>query len=234
NAGAERAKGYTAEEIIGSHFSIFYPPEAIAEGKPQRELQDAIRNGSVEDEGWRLRKDGSRFWANVVITALRDESGELVGFAKVTRDLTERRRGEEELQQSEERFRLLVDSVRDYAIFMLTPDGAVATWNEGAQRLKGYTADEIIGRHFSTFYPADVAASGFPQYELEFAERDGRFDDEGWRVRKDDSLFWANVIITARIDSTGSLIGYAKVKRELTERRQAEERAIAYARQMAE
>ena len=151
----------------------------------------------VEDEGWRVRKDGTQFWANVVITALRDPQGTLVGFAKVTRDLTERRRAEETLRLSEERFRLLVHSVKDYGIFMLDPDGRVASWNEGARRIKGYEAEEILGRHFSIFYPPAALASGLPQHELEVARAVGRFEDEGWRLRKDGSRFWANVVITA-------------------------------------
>ncbi|MEP7086774.1 MAG: PAS domain S-box protein, partial [Gemmatimonadota bacterium] len=152
NEGAQRLKGYTANEIIGRHFSIFYPPEDIASGKPPMELEVAIREGRFEDLGWRLRKDGSLMWANVIITALFDDAGTHVGFAKVTRDLTDRRAAEESLRASEERFRTLVQSVKDYAIFMLDPNGIVASWNEGARRIKGYAADEIIGRHFSTFY----------------------------------------------------------------------------------
>jgi len=233
NSGAERFKQWKAEEIIGTHFSVFYPPEDIAAGKPQRELRDAASKGSVEDEGWRMRKDGTRFWANVVISALRNKDGELLGFAKVTRDLTEKREGAELLRDSEERFRLLVQSVRDYAIFMLDPNGRIATWNEGAQRIKGYAASEIIGKHFSVFYPHDVAASGYPQHELRVATRTGRFEDEGWRVRKDGSFFWASVVITA-LYKENRLVGFAKVTRDLTERRQAQERALADARRVAE
>jgi len=233
NAGAQRLKGYRSEEIIGRHFSTFYPPEDVASGKPAWWLNAAVRDGRVESEGWRVRKDGTRFWANVVITALRDETGTLVGFAKVTRDLTERRAAEERLRQSEERFRLIVQSVRDYAIFMLDPGGHIASWNTGAQRLKGYRPEEIIGRHFSTFYPPDDVAAGKPAWELEVAVRDGRVEDEGWRVRKDGTRFWANVVITALRDETGTLVGFAKVTRDLTERRAAEERAIADARRIA-
>src|SRR5689334_23483059 len=152
NAGAQRFKGYTAEEAIGKHFSIFYPRELVAEGFPEFELRTATNTGRFEDEGWRIRKDGSRFWANVVITALRDRDGKLTGFAKVTRDLTERREAEEALRESEERFRLLIQGVKDYAIFMLDPTGRVATWNEGAERINGYRAKEITGEHFSRFY----------------------------------------------------------------------------------
>src|SRR6185437_14496474 len=160
NAGAQRFKGYTAEEAIGKHFSIFYPRELVAEGFPEFELRTAANTGRFEDEGWRLRKDGSRFWANVVITALRDANGELVGFAKVTRDLTERRAAEEALRLSEQNFRVLVQGVRDHAIYMLDPMGRVATWNVGAERIKGYAASTIIGQHFSKFYPpADIEAN---------------------------------------------------------------------------
>jgi PAS domain S-box-containing protein len=234
NAGAERIKGYTRDEIVGHHFSEFYPPEDIANGKPPWELETAAREGRLEDEGWRVRKDGTYFWANVVITALRNERGELVGFAKVTRDLSERRRAEEVLRESEERFRLLVQGVKDYAIFMLDPKGFVSSWNEGAQRIKGYTARDIIGRHFSTFYPAEDLAAGKPAWELEVAERDGRVEDEGWRLRKDGTRFWANVVITALHNARGELVGFSKVTRDLTERREAERQALDAARRAAE
>jgi PAS domain S-box-containing protein len=234
NPGAERFKGWTAEEIIGRHFSTFYPVEDIAAGKPAYELRVAERDGSVEDEGWRVRKDGSRFWANVVITALRDPDGKLIGFAKVTRDLTERREAERVIRQSEQRFRLLVQSAKDYAIFMLDPTGRVISWNEGAQRINGYAASEIIGRHFSTFYPAEDIAAGKPPWELREALKHGRLEDEGWRLRKDGSLFWANVIITPMRDDEGKVLGFAKVTRDLTERRRSEELRLADARRLAE
>jgi hypothetical protein len=233
NAGAQRFKGYTADEIIGKHFSIFYPPARIAEGFPDYELREAARVGRFEDEGWRVRKDGSRFWANVVITALRDSAGHLVGYAKVTRDLTDRRRAEEELRESEERFRLLVQSVKDYAIFMLDPGGYITTWSEGAKRIKGYTAQEIIGRHFSIFYTEEDLASGKPARELEIAKATGVYEEEGWRLRKDGKRFWANVVITAVRRADGSLAGFAKVTRDLTERRAAQQRELEAARQIA-
>jgi PAS domain S-box-containing protein len=216
NAGAELIKGYRASEIIGKHFSIFYPPQVLERRWPDYELQAAAEQGRFEDEGWRLRKDGSRFWANVIITALRDIDGQLTGFAKVTRDLTERRAQEESLRQSEEHFRLLVEGVNDYAIFMLDANGYIVTWNSGAQRLNGYTAAEIIGLHFSRFYPPDAIESGWPDHELEVAAEQGRFEDEGWRLRKDGSKFWANVVITALRDADGRLQGFAKVTRDLT------------------
>jgi PAS domain S-box-containing protein len=235
NLGAERTKGYTPKEIIGKHISIFYPPEAIAAGKPAKLLKLAVRHGRVEDEGWRVRKDGSLFWADVVITALTDpESGKLVGFAKVTRDLTQRLETEQALRASEERFRLLVHSVKDYGIFMLDARGYVRSWNDGAQRISGYSSDEIIGQNFALFYPADDVAAGKPSRELEVAVAEGRFEEEGWRVRKDGTLFWSNVVITPLRSDKGDAIGFVKVTRDLTERRAAQERAIADARRVAE
>jgi PAS domain S-box-containing protein len=222
NAGAERLKQYRADEIIGKHISTFYPAEALANDWPNTELRAAARDGRFEDEGWRVRKDGTQFWANVVITAMRDPSGELVGFSKITRDLTERRRQEQEVRHSEERFRLMVEAVQDYAIFMLDPDGRVASWNAGAERIKGYLPSEILGQHFSQFYPPERVAAGWPEHELAVARATGRFEDEGWRVRKDGSRFWANVVITAVHDQTGELRGFTKVTRDLTERRRIE------------
>jgi PAS domain S-box-containing protein len=222
NAGAERIKGYKADEIIGKHFSCFYPPEAIRGGKPQTLLNQALKDGHVEDEGWRVRKDGSTFWASVTITPVRDAAGRLIGFGKVTRDLTERRRTELALRRSEERARLFIEGVQGYAMFMLDPDGYVSTWNTGAERIKGYKASEIIGQHFSRFYLEKDIGTGKPAWELEVAKRLGRFEDEGWRVRKDGSRFWANVIITAMNDSSGTLLGFSKVTRDITERMLAE------------
>ncbi len=222
NAGAERIKGYAAHEIIGQHFSKFYPEDAVAARWPQQELEMALRDGRFEDEGWRVRKDGSLFWANVVITALWGRNGELRGFGKVTRDLTERRKNEERLRSSEERFRMLVEGVKDYAIFMLDPQGRVVSWNAGAERIKGYRPEEIIGQHFSRFYPPEALERGWPDYELQVARKDGRFEDEGWRVRKDRSLFWANVLITPLYGEDGTLRGYSKVTRDLTERKHVE------------
>ncbi len=220
NRGAQRIKGYAPRDVIGRHFSIFYRPEDL--WKCEHELEVAKREGRIEDEGWRVRNDGSLFWANVVITCLRSPDDEVIGFAKVTRDLTERRNAEDRLRASEERFRVLVEGVKDYAIFMLDPTGYVATWNIGAQHINGYTSEEVVGRHFSLFYEASEVAAGKCERELATATRDGRFEEEGVRLRKDGSRFWASVVITALRNSVGELLGFAKVTRDLSERRVAE------------
>lgn len=224
NKGAEHIVGYSEAETVGKHFSIFYTPEDLARRHPQEELKVSRTEGQYQEEGWRVRRDGVRFWASVLINRITDENGELMGFSQITRDLTERRQTEVTLRASEERFRQLVAGVKDYAIFLLDANGIVATWNEGAERLKGYTPDEIIGQHFSKFYPPEDIAAGKTEYELEEASLTGRFEDEGWRLRKDGTRFWANVIITAIRDSKGRVTGFSKVTRDLTERRRAEER----------
>ncbi|RAR59220.1 PAS/PAC sensor hybrid histidine kinase [Paraburkholderia unamae] len=223
NRGAARIKGYEAHEIIGQHFSRFYTEEAKARRWPDHELEQAALHGRFNDEGWRVRKDGTMFWANVVITALRERDGSLSGFAKITRDLTAERRQVEALRLSEERFRLLVESVTDYAIFMLDPQGYVVSWNTGATNLKGYRPAEIVGQHFSVFYPPEDVSAGLPECELRRAADEGRMATEGWRVRKDGSMFWANVTLTAVHDSHGRLTGFAKVTRDMTESRRTDE-----------
>jgi PAS domain S-box-containing protein len=222
NPGARRFKGYEESEIVGEHFSRFYTEADRASGLPQKALEIAAREGKFESEGWRCRKDGSQFWAYVVIDPIRDASGKVIGYAKVTRDLTERRRAEESLRRSEEQFRLLVQGVTDYAIYLLTPDGRVSSWNAGAQRIKGYCAEEIIGEHFSRFYTEPDQRAGAPQVALETAARDGRFEKEGWRIRKDGSKFLANVVIDTIRASDGTILGYAKITRDITELRKSE------------
>ncbi len=218
NAGAYRFKGYTAAEILGEHFSRFYTPEDIATAKPQHALDCAAANGSFENEGWRVRKDGSRFWAHVVIDAVKDDAGHLIGFAKITRDLTERKNATDALRQSEEQFRLLVQGVTDYAICLLDPDGRVASWNAGAERIKGYHASEIIGEHFSRFYTSEDRKSNAPRRALETAVREGRFEKESFRLRKDGTKFLAHIVIDPVRDDLGNIIGFAKITRDITER----------------
>ena len=223
NPGARRFKGYEPEEIIGEHFARFFTAEERTREAPRIALETAEREGRFETEGWRVRKDGSQFWASVVIDPIKDPDGTLLGFATVTQDLTERRAADEELRASEERFRLLVQSVTDYAIYMLDPQGRVSSWNPGAERFKGYAAGEIMGAHFSRFYTQDDRAAEVPRIALETAEREGRFEAEGWRVRKDGSRFWASVIIDPIRNDRDELVGFAKVTRDLTEKRAIEE-----------
>ena len=221
NPGAQRAKGYSAGEIIGEHFSRFYTPEDNATGLPQRALESARVNGTYTAEGWRIRKDGSRFWAMVVIDPIY-EGDRLIGFAKVTRDMTDSHAAMESRLASERIFRLLVQGVTDYAIYMLDPTGRVSNWNAGAERIKGYSEAEIVGEHFSKFYTPEDVATRLPWTALEKAEREGSFVAEGWRQRKDGSRFWASVVIDAIRDEKGELVGFAKITRDLTERREAQ------------
>lgn len=222
NEGAQRTKGYAPDEIIGRHFSTFYISEDLESRKPERELQIAEATGKYEEEGWRVKKDGALFWANVVITALFSDKNQLIGFSKVTRDLTERRRNEELMRQSEERYRSLVEQVTDYGIFMMDDKGRITSWNEGAKRISGYLPSEIIGKYFSVFYPEEDIMNGKPALELKVAKAEGKYEEEGWRLRKDGSHFWASVVITAVYNTDGTLIGYSKVTRDLTEKKAAE------------
>jgi PAS domain S-box-containing protein len=224
NPGAQRFKGYAPAEIIGQHFSRFYGEEDRKAGLPARALATAAREGTFESEGWRIRKDGTRFWAYVVIDPIRDPAGGIVGFAKITRDLTERKKAEQTLKQSEDQFRLLVQGVTDYAIYLLDAEGRVSSWNPGAERIKGYLPQEIIGRHFSQFYTDEDRKAGEPQRTLEIAQRDGRFEKEGWRVRKNGNRFWAHVIVDPIRDDLGNILGYAKITRDITERMEAQKK----------
>ena len=218
NAGAERLTGYKAAEVLGRHFSMFHSEEDRAAGLPEQSLEIAVRDGRVEKQGWRLRKDGGRFWAHVVIDPIRSPDGMLLGFAKITRDLTEQQQAQEALRQSEQQFRILVQGVSDYAIFMLDPNGFVTNWNLGAERIKGYRPEEVIGEHFSKFYTEEDRQRGEPARALAAAASEGRFEKEGWRVRKDGTRFLANVVLVPIRDETGRLIGFAKVTRDVTER----------------
>ena len=230
NAGAQRFKGYAATEIIGHHFSRFYTEADRAAGIPSLALKTAAEEGRFETEGWRVRKDGARFWAHVLIDPIRSPSGELIGFAKVTRDLTERQAAERNLRESEEQFRLLVQGVTDYAIYLLDPKGKVSSWNAGAHRIKGYLPEEIIGEHFSRFYTDGDREAGEPAKALRAAAAEGRFEKEGWRVRKDGTRFWAHVVIDPIRGDDGEIVGFAKITRDITERMRAQ-RVLEQARQ---
>jgi PAS domain S-box-containing protein len=230
NAGAKALKGYDETEILGQHFSRFYTIEDREAGLPALALKTAAKEGRFEKEGWRVRKDGSRFWANVVIDPILDKAGNLTGYAKITRDLSERKAAEERVKQAEQQFRLLVQGVTDYAIYLMDLEGQVSSWNAGAQRIKGYSPDEIIGSHYSRFFEDEDVDSGKPQKALQVAARDGRFESEGWRVRKNGTRFWANAVIDAIRDENGELIGFAKITRDITENREAQ-RALELARE---
>ncbi len=238
NVGAERMLGYTAAEVMNkiTPADISDPQEVIARAKALSvELGTTITPGfealvfkasrGIEDiyELSYIRKDGSRFPAVVSVTALRDAQDAIIGYLLIGTDNTARKQVEEKLRWTEEGFRLMVESVTDAAIVMLDSEGRVVSWNTGAQRIKGYPAEEILGQHFSRFYPPADIAHGTPQLDLEAAAAQGRLEVEGWRTRKDGSLFWANVVFTAIRDPAGQPRGFAKLTRDLTERRQVEE-----------
>ena len=233
NAGAVRLKGYSAEEIVGQSFARFYTPEDLQAELPQKALRTAREKGRFEAEGWRVRKDGTRFWASVVIDAVRDTEGEVIGFAKVMRDITERRIAQEAMLESERRYRRLIEAVTDYAIFQLDPDGCVTTWNAGAERIKGYAPNEIIGKHFSAFYAEEDRKDGLPQRALRTAAATGRYAADGWRVRKDGTKFFASVVIDTIYDEQGRVSGFAKITRDITERHEAQSRLKATQEQLA-
>jgi PAS domain S-box-containing protein len=223
NAGARHVKGYDPGEVLGSHISRFYTTDAVEHGLPQHELSVAREQGRIESEGWRVRKDGSLAWLNSVTTALRDSEGKLRGFARVTHDLTEKRRQDEALRESEQHFRSLVEGASDYAIYTLDPEGYVRSWNAGARLLTGYEASEAVGSHFSRFYAPEAIENAWPQRQLALAASQGRCVDEGWRLRKDGTRVWVHSITTAMRDPAGQLRGFARVTRDRTEKRRVEE-----------
>ena len=222
NEGARRLKGYTAEEIIGQSVHCFYLPEDVAAGKPEREMATALSTGQSEDESWRLRKDGSRFWVNEIMTPLRADDGTHLGFTKVSRDLTERKLAQEALRIGEERLRLTMESINDYAIFTQDEAGTIVDWNSGAEQVFGYTASEVIGKSSAIVFTPEDRAHGVPAQEMREARRTGRAADERWHMRKDGTRFFASGVLTPLQEGAHS--GYVKVARDLTERREMEER----------
>jgi PAS domain S-box-containing protein len=225
--GAERVTGFTAQEAIGAHVSILYTPEQVAAGEPGRELAEAATTGRAEREDWRVRKGGERFWANEVVTAVRGAGGGVVAFAKITRDLGNRNWMEAALRESEERFRLIVDNVSDYAIITTDPRGVVTSWNPGAERIFGYAAGEIVGRNGRDLFTPEDRRTGEDERELETARRDGRASDDRWQMRKGGERFWASGVTTAVRDAAGNLSGFVKILRDDTPRKHFEERLKA-------
>jgi PAS domain S-box-containing protein len=223
NSGAKKIKQYEQSEVLGRHFSLFYTPEDLASDLPARALKSAEQSGRFEGEGWRIRKDGTRLWALVIIDPIRADDGTLIGFAKVTRDLTERKAAEQALRQSEQQFSLLVQGVTDYALYMLDPNGVITTWNAGAQRIKGYEPAEVIGKHYSLFFLREDADNKVPQRALETVIREGRYEGQGWRLRKDGTGFLAHVVIDPIKNEQGELVGFAKITRDVTESVQAQQ-----------
>lgn len=223
NPGGERMQGYRPDEIIGQPLALLYPLESRALGAPEAALHAAAQTGRHVEEGWRIRKDGTPFWANVAMTALRDGSNALIGFGTVISDMSDKKAAHDAVLKSERNFRLLVQGVTDYAIFMLSTDGHITSWNAGARRIEAIPRPRLSVRIFRvSIRPGDVAA-GVPFRGLETARRDGRFEAEGWRVRCDGSRFFAHVSLIDAIYEDGELVGFAKVTRDITERRRAGE-----------
>ncbi|HVJ51799.1 MAG TPA: PAS domain S-box protein [Aliidongia sp.] len=232
NAGAAHIDGYTESEILGSHFSVFFIESDREEGKPAEVLRIAKEAGSYTGEALRVRKDGSSYWAGILIRSIY-EVEKHVGFVRVVRDLTVQRQQDAALRESERRLRLFVESVTDYALYVIDPKGVVTSWNSGAERIKGYKAEEIIGQHFSIFFTSEDRKAGHPEEVLRIAATTGRFTQEARRVRKDGSIFAADVVLDAIYDEGGELVGFAKITRDVSERKAAEAAHVENLRQNA-
>ena len=226
NAGAERSKGYKAEEILGKNYSIFFLPEDAEAGEPARELAEAEREGQYQTEAWRMRKDGAKFWAIVTLTAIRDGQGELRGFAKVTRDMSAQKAAEEVLRSHNaqlESYRIIVENIDSYAIFTLDVEGRINSWSPGARNVVGYTAEEVMGREYSIVFTPEEIRAGKPLQEMEEAERNGSCVTESWRVRRDGARCWASGSLTAVRNETGKLTGFIRMARDMTGHKQIED-----------
>ena len=246
NKGGEKINGYTESEIVGKHFRIFYLPEDSVNNLPEKLLKKATDKGKASHEGWRLRKNGTKFWGSITLTALHTANGEIMGYSKVTRDLTEKKIADDQarsftkelqlsneaLRRSEEKYHKMIEEVQDYAIILLNEKGDIQNWNKGAEKIKGYSAEEIIGKNFRIFYlPAD-RESGLPEKLIATAIKEGRATHEGLRVRKDGSTFWGSIVITALHEKDGTIIGFSKVTRDLTEKKEAENKMQEYLREL--
>ncbi|MDQ3534775.1 MAG: PAS domain-containing sensor histidine kinase, partial [Bacteroidota bacterium] len=216
NSGAEKILGYKKEEVLNKDFSMFYADKDQDANFPQLVLEKAKEEGKFHFEAWRKRKNGSLFWTSTIVNSIKDCNHQILGFSNVTRDLTSKKTAESDLWESEEKYRILVEGVHDYAIIMLDTFGYIKSWNNGAEKLHGYKTEEIIGKHFSIFYTSDSIENKFPEFELEKAVKDGKFEHEGVRMRKDNSTFWTNVIISPLYDERGNHIGFSKIARDLT------------------
>ena len=225
NPGAERLFGYTSGEAVGREAELLFVPEDVRDGVPRRELRTAAETGRALDRRWKVRKDGTRFFADGILFALHAPDGEIVAFAKIIRDATEEKSIEDLRAASEARLRLIVDSIHDYAIYLLDMDGTIQTWSRGAERIKGYTPAEVVGRNFAIFYPPEDVAAGKPARQLRIAAENGTYEDESTHVRKDGSRFWASVVVSAIRDRDGAVRGFVNLTHDVSERKRNEERA---------
>jgi rsbT co-antagonist protein RsbR len=218
-AGAQQLTRYAAEEIIGRPVALLYTAGDIANGLVETDLRAAAEAGRYETEGWRVAKDGTQFWAYVVFTAVRDQAGGVRGYVMAVRDLTDRREEEQTLRGMEQ----MVNSIADFEVIRFDLDGIMRSWNPGAESLTGYAADEVIGHSVAMFYTEDDARAGLLEREMAGAVRNGSVESEGWRIRKDGTRFWTNIVISPIRDERGEVTGYVKVGRDLTERREQEQ-----------
>jgi PAS domain S-box-containing protein len=221
NPGVKLVLGYEADEFVGLPFAAIFTPEDIARKRPAQELERARMDGRSDDKRDHIRKDGRRFPADGVVTAIRNDAGDPIAFSKVMHDVSVQHQASEALRESEERYRLLVENVRDHAIFLLDADGLIASWTPEAGRMLGYVAEEIIGQHLRVLFTADDQRRGIPEQELAAAAAAGRAEGEGWRVRKDGSRLWGDETVAPIHDESGQLRGFAKITRDLTARQRA-------------
>ena len=222
NKGAQNVHGYSDDEVLGEFFSKFYSEEDIEKNLPQKHLELANRFSGFEEERWMLRKDGKRFWAKFNIASFRNENS-VSGYGIMIHDLTKYKENEDKVRQSEEVFRRIFDGIKDYAIFTLDLNGNVTSWNEGAKRIKGYESHEVLGKNFSIFYLHEDITTGKCSYELEEALTTGRYEEEGWRRRKDGTFFWASVVLSVIRNEKFEPIGFTKITRDMTDRKRAED-----------